>query len=109
ISTTLTIVLSMTIVNVAAGAGRVQVERQHPPGTPPRVVHRHGARLTGRPGRQGPGMPRGISTAAVARDPGMRSTGNQGRDRMPGSFRGGAREAARARCRIPRRVGCGQC
>jgi hypothetical protein len=72
----LTIVLSMTIVNVADGAGRVQVERQHPPGTRAGVVDRHGARLTWRAGRQRPGMPRGISTAAVTRDPGMRSTGN---------------------------------
>lgn len=66
ISTTLTIVLSMTIVNVAAGTDRVQVERQHPPGTRARVVDRHGARLARRAGRQGPGVPRGIGTAAVA-------------------------------------------
>jgi hypothetical protein len=108
----LTIVLSATIINAAVGAGHVQVERQHPPGTPAGVVHRHGARLTRRASRQRPGVPRGISATAVARDPGMPSTGNRGRDRMPGSLRGGAREAVRTgqiRCCDIRRVARGQC
>jgi hypothetical protein len=108
LSTTLTIVLSMTIVNVAAGAGHVQVERQHPPGTPAGVVHRHGARLARRVGRQGPGIPRGISTATVFRDPDVGRARDQGRDRTPRGLCVGTREAVRCRVETTRRVGRGQ-
>ena len=96
----------------AAAAGRIQVKGQHPPGSCGRVVDRHRARLAGRVGGQRPGVPGGVSAAAVAGDPDVRRAGQRGRDRMPGGLCGGAREAvriARARCRGARRVARGQC
>ena len=102
--------LGALVVDIAAG--RVQVERQHPPGGRARVEHRHRARLVRRTGRQRPDTPCRIGAAAIRRDPDVRRTGERGRDRMPSGLRGGAREAvriARVRCRDTRRVARGQC
>ena len=108
----LMVVLDSTIVNVAACAARVEVEGQHPPRGRGRLVDRHRARLVRRLGGQRPGVPRRVGAAAVARDPGVLSTGDRGRDRMPSGLCGSAREAvrtARSRYRDTRRVARGQC
>jgi hypothetical protein len=91
---------------------RVKVKRQHPPGSRAGIIDRDRARLPRRLGGQRPGMTGRVSTAAIARDPDMRSTGDRRCDRMPSGLCGGAREAvrtARVRCSYTRRVALGQC
>ena len=102
------VVMDSSIVNAAAGAGRVKVKSQEAPGTARRVVHRHSARLQRRLGGQRTGPPRRVCAAAVLRRPDVRRTRERGRDRMPRSLRGGAREAVRSRVRYIRRVARGQ-
>ena len=111
-SVTFTIVIDSSIVNVTAGAGGVKVERQHPPGARSGIVDGTVARLVRRISRQRAGVPGRVGAAAVARDPDVRSTRDRGRDRMPSSLCGGAREAVRTgrgRYRDTRRVARGQC
>ncbi|MGH3235938.1 MAG: hypothetical protein ACRDOH_22320, partial [Streptosporangiaceae bacterium] len=83
VGVTFMIVLSSTVMNVAASAGRIQVERQHAPGSRGRIEYRHCAGLARRLIRQRPGMTRGVSAAAIARDPDMRRPGQRRRDRAP--------------------------
>jgi len=101
-------VLDSSIVNVTAGAGRVKVKSQQAAGATRRAVDRHRARLLRRLGGQRPGPPRRVSAAAVLRRPDVGRTRDHGRDRMPGSLRGGAREAVRNRVCYIRRVARGQ-
>jgi hypothetical protein len=54
-----------------AGAGRVQVESQEPPGPGAGIVDRHRARLTGRISRQRPGMPVGFQNSGIGPDLGF--------------------------------------
>ena len=105
---TFTAVPDSSIVNVTAGAGRVKVKSQQATGTARRAVDRHRARLQWRLGGQRPGPPRRVSAAAVLRRPDVGRTRDQGRDRMPRSLRGGAREAVRNRVCYIRRVARGQ-
>jgi len=105
---TFTAVPGSSTVNVTAGAGRVKVQSQQAPGTAPRVVHRHRARLLRGLSGQRPGPPRRVSAAPVLRRPDVRRTRDQRRDRMPRSLRGGAREAVRNRLCYIRRVARGQ-
>ena len=110
--TTFMAVADSTTINCTADPAGVKVERQHPAGSRAGVVDGYRARLAWRVGGQGPGVPRGVSAAAVAGDPDMRSARYRERDRMPGGLCGGAREAvktARARCRETRRVARRQC
>jgi hypothetical protein len=104
-----TAVPGSSIVNVTAGAGRVKVQSQQAPGTARRAVDRYRARLLRGLGGQRTGPPRRVSAAAVLRRPDVRRTRDQGRDRMPRSLRGGAREAVRNRVCYIRRVARGQC
>ena len=97
-----------SIVNGTTGAGRVKVESQQAAGAAPSVVHRHRRWLQRRLSGQRPGMLRRVGTVAVARNPDVRSSGDRGRDRTPGSLRGGTREAVRIRVYYTRRVGRGQ-
>ena len=91
-------------------AARVEVERQHPPGTRAGVVDRHRGRLVRRLGGQRPGVPGRVGAAAVARDPDVRRTGEQGVTACQA-----ASAAVRERpsgCRVlfhTRRVARGQC
>jgi len=105
---TFTAVPGSSIVNVTAGAGRVKVKSQQATGTARRAVDRHRARLQRRLCGQRPGPPRRVSAAAVLRRPDVGRTRDQGRDRMPGSLRGGAREDVRNRVCYIRRVARGQ-
>ncbi len=109
---TFMLLLDSSIVNVTAGAGGIKVNDQNPPGARCRIEDRHRRGLVRRVGGKRPGVPGGITAAAVLRDPDVRSARDRGRDRMPGGLRGGAREAvrtARARCRDTRRVARWQC
>ena len=95
-----------------AAAGRVKVENQEAPGPRSGVVNRHSARLARRVGGQRPGMPGRVGPAAVTRDPDALSTGEGGRDRMPGSLRAARERPVRRprNCfRVLRRVARGQC
>lgn len=89
-------VLDGSIMNIAANAGRVKVERQHPPGAGARVVHRHRARLARGLCRERPRVPGRVGAAAVTGNPDVRSTRHRRRDSTPGGLRGDAREAIRA-------------
>jgi hypothetical protein len=105
-------VLDASIVNVTASAGGIEVERQHPAGARGGIVDRHRGRLVRRISGQSAGVPGRIGAAAVTRDPDVRSTRDDHRDRMPSSLRGGAREVVRtgrSRYRDTRRVARGQC
>jgi hypothetical protein len=98
-----------SIMNIAGSAARIQVDRQHPPGSRSRVIDRHRGRLVRRGDGQQPGVTGRVGTAAVSRDADVRRTGDRERDRMPSGLGGGAREAVRIRVFYTRRVARGQC
>jgi len=60
------VMLDSTVVNVTVSAAGVEVERQHPAGTRGGIIDGDRGRLVWRIRGQPPGMPRGISAAAVA-------------------------------------------
>jgi hypothetical protein len=75
--------LDGSIVNVAAGAGGIKVERQHPASARSGIEDRHRARLARRLIGQSASMPHGVSAAAVARDPDVQRSGQPRRHRPP--------------------------
>jgi hypothetical protein len=96
------IVLDSTIMNIAAGAGGIKVERQHPASARSGIEDRHRTRLARRLIGQPASMPRGVSAAAVARDPDVQRSGQPRRHRPPrrrGALRrfGGVRELVTTR------------
>ena len=116
-SVTFMTVLDIIIMNIAASAGEVKIERQHPAGARTGVIDRDGARLVRWVAGQGPGMPGGESATAVTRDPDVRSPGKPGSEGLPRQPRvvcgfGDVREPITARryCfRVARRVAARQC
>ena len=87
VTITLMVVPDSSVINIVVDAGRVEIERQHPPGARTRVVNRHCGGLARRVSRQRPRVPRGISAAAVTGNPDVRSSRDHSRDGMPGRLR----------------------